>query len=137
MLNTKIDRYEKLFRSLLKNDSVRRYEKELQESVDGMGWWKRNVFSRKKRKQIDTEVGSIRAIRDDKLDMMRLNIARWSEEMKLERDNGHEHSVVYFREHQGKGELKAYYTNDWQFQYQPEIGTLGARLRELSERRQT
>ena len=113
MLNSKINRYEDHFRKLLENDSVKRYQGELQESVDSMGWWKRNVFWRKKRKTTEAEIKEIQSVRDDRLELVRINVARWSDNIALREDMGPSQSVLYFREHRGRGDLKAYYTSDW------------------------
>ena len=116
MLNSKIDRYEKLFGDLLENDSVKKYEKELQHSVDKMRWWRKNVFTRREYKRKVETREKVREIRDDSLDKARLNIARWSEHLAGINDAGLEQSVLYYRDQDGKGEIKAYYTSDWQLQ---------------------
>ena len=43
-----------------------------------------------------------------------LNLARWSEEITRGRDAGPDQAVVYYREQEGRGALKAYYTSDLQ-----------------------
>lgn len=111
-LNAKIDRYETAFRDLLKEDSVRGYQKELQDSVEGMGWWKKNVFAGKEHSQAEADINKIHELRADRLVELRLNIARWSEELGRGRDSGLEQAVVYYREEEGRGALKAYYTSD-------------------------
>ena len=116
MLNAKINRYEGSFSNLLKNDSVQRYRDELQESVDSMGWWTRNVFARKQGKQAEQEIEETRAIHESDLEPVRLNIARWSEHLKLGKDSGHEQSVWYYRGRNGEEDLKAFYTSDWKLQ---------------------
>ena len=113
-LNDKIDRYETLFRDLLEEDSVRDYQKELQDSVEGMGWWKKNVFAGKEHNQAEADIKKIHEIRSDHLVELRLNIARWSEDLASGRDIGQDQAVVYYREQEGKGDLRAYYTSDLQ-----------------------
>ena len=113
-LNDKIDRYETAFRNLLTEDSVRGYQKELQNSVEGMSWWKKNVFVGKESNQAETDIKKIYEIRDDGFDDLRLNLARWSEEITRGRDAGPDQAVVYYREQEGRGTLKAYYTSDLQ-----------------------
>ena len=113
-LNDKIDRYETAFRNLLTEDSVRGYQKELQNSVEGMSWWKKNVFVGKESNQAETDIKKIYEIRDDGFDDLRLNLARWSEELTRGRDAGPDQAVVYYREQEGRGALKAYYTSDLQ-----------------------
>ena len=114
-LNAKIDRYESHFRQLLENDSVKRYQSQMQESVDSMGWWKRNVFLRKQRRTREAEIKEIQSVRDEKLELARMNIARWTDNIASGQDTGPSQSVLYYREHSGKGDLRAYYTSDWQF----------------------
>ena len=113
-LNAKIDRYEEHFRQLLEHDSVKRYQAEMQESVDSMGWWKRNVLLRKQRKKKEADIKDIQSVRDDKLELVRMSLARWSDNLALGEDTAPSQSVVYYREHGGKGDLRAYYTSDWQ-----------------------
>ena len=96
-------------------DSVQGYQEQLKESVDGMSWWKRNVFAKSERRQKEKDIESIGAIRMDGLDDLRLNVAHWSNNL-AGRDAGQEQSVVYYRENAGKGDVKAYYTSDLQLE---------------------
>ena len=93
---------------------MRGYQKELQNSVEGMSWWKKNVFVGKESNQVETDIKKIYEIRDDGFDDLRLNLARWSEEITRGRDAGPDQAVVYYREQEGRGALKAYYTSDLQ-----------------------
>ncbi len=111
-LNAKIDRYETAFRALLEEDSVRGYQKELQDSVEGMSWWKKNVFAGKESSEAEADINKIHELRADRLIELRLNLARWSEELAQGRDPGPEQAAVYYREKDGRGALKAYYTSD-------------------------
>ena len=119
VLNAKINRYETAFRSLLEEDAVRGYQKELQHAVEGMSWWKKNISARKDRKGLETDIKEIHEIRDDRLDTLRLNIARWSDDLAQGRDAGQDHAVLYYREQGGTGALRAYYTSDLQLVRQP------------------
>ena len=85
--------------------SVQGYQEQLKESVDGMSWWKRNVFATGERRQKEKDITSIGAIRADSLENVRLNIVHWSQDL-AGRDAGQEQSVVYYREHAGKGNVK-------------------------------
>lgn len=116
MLNDKIERYESHFRQLLENDSVKRYQEEMQASVDNMGWWKSNVFRRKERKITEADIKEAQSIRDDRLELVRISLARWTDNIHLGEDRGPSQSVLYYRDNKGKGDLKAYYTSDWQLQ---------------------
>ncbi len=42
------------------------------------------------------------------------NIAGWTDDPVLGKDSCQKQSVFFYRENDGKGELKAYYTSDWQ-----------------------
>lgn len=117
-LNDKLDRYETEFRELLSTDSVKAYQKQLESSVAGMGWWKRNVFARGDKGKKEQEIDSLKEIRTEQLGQVRLNIARWSADFASGRDAGHEQSVIYYRDRGGKGDLKAYYTSDLRFEPQ-------------------
>ena len=101
------------FRALLHKDSVQGYQEQLKKSVDGMSWWKRNVFAKREHRQKEKDIKSISAIRTGRLNEVQLNVARWSQDLGGQ-DAGQEQSVVYYREHAGKGNVKAYYTSDLQ-----------------------
>ena len=122
MLNSKVDRHETSFRALLDKDSVQGYQEQLKESVDGMSWWKRNVFATGERRQKEKDITSTARMRfariagqEQSVDNLRLNIAHWSQDL-AGRDAGQEQSVVYYRENAGKGNVKAYYTRDLQLE---------------------
>ena len=112
-LNSKVDRHETSFRALLDKDLVKDYQEQLKKSVDGMSWWKRNVFAKSERRQKEKDIESISAIRTGRLNEVQLNVARWSQDLGGQ-DAGQEQSVVYYRENAGKGNVKAYYTSDLQ-----------------------
>ncbi len=110
----KTDLYRRSFTDLLENDSVKEYENKLKDSVNKMNWWARNISARKKHDDKVADIEAVGNIRDGSYDDLRLNLARWSDDLTLGKDSGREQSVVYFRENYGKGELKAHYTSDWQ-----------------------
>ena len=113
ILNSKVDRHESSFRTLLDKDLVKGYQEQLMRSVEGMSWWKRNVFAKSEHRQKEKDIISIGEIRTDHIDDLRLNVARWSQDF-AGRDAGQEQSVVYYRENDGKGNVKAHYTSDLQ-----------------------
>ena len=110
----KTDLYGRSFTDLLENDSVKEYEEKLKKSVNDMSWWARNIFARKTHDDKADAIKKVSDIRDGSYDDLRLNLARWSDDLTLGKDSGREQSVVYFRENYGKGKLKAHYTSDWQ-----------------------
>ena len=115
-LNTKIAGYVRSFRDLLNNDKVKEYEDKLRVSVEEMDWFDRNISAGKEHDKKGQLIEKIRTIRDDSLEPIRLSVARWSERLDSMKDSGLEQSVLYYREDNGGGELKAYYTSDWQLQ---------------------
>lgn len=115
MLDSKIDRYAALFEEALKRDSVKEYKKELQDSLDDMNWWQRNISGRKLTKESKDKIATLYDIGERRLDTIR-QLARCSQDIRKGRGVGHEHSIVYYRENNGKGDLKAYYTGDWSLQ---------------------
>ena len=116
MLNSKINRYEKVFTGILENDSVKKYRNELKQSIDGMNWLQRCWdFGKKRRKMVD-EMQSIDKIREDGLDKARRDVAKWAGKISSMTDTGPEYSAIFYRDHDGQGELKAYYTRDLQLQ---------------------
>lgn len=124
-LNSKMADYEQSFRDLLENDSVRDYREQLQDSVDNMGWWKRNVFERGTRVEKEAEIERVQSGPERRLATQRLDISEWSDDLASQKDVGQKQAIIYYRENGGRGELKAYYTSDWQFQEHPEPETTG------------
>ena len=110
-LNRKIDEYEIGFRALLEENPLLEYQKELEQSVEDMGWWKRNVARRKDRKMLEESAEETQRIRTDQLQPVLTDIQTWGDSIE-HGDDGLEQSVIYYREDEGKGELKAYYTSD-------------------------
>ena len=53
-------------------------------------------------------------LRSPERDTLLPNIAGWTDDPVLGKDSGQKQSVFFYRENDGKGELKAYYTSDWQ-----------------------
>lgn len=118
-LNAKMDDHEKSFRDLLENDSVRDYREHLQNSVDSMGWWKKNVFDRGARMGKEAEIDRVQSGPERRLASLRLDISEWSDDLASQEDVGQKQAIIYYRENGGHGDLKAYYTSDWQLQKQP------------------
>ena len=110
-LNGKIDEYETGFRALLEGNPLLEYQKELEQSVEDMSWWNRNVARRKDRKKLEESAEETLRIRADQLQPVLLDIQTWADSIE-HGDDGLDQSIIYYREDEGKGELKAYYTSD-------------------------
>ncbi len=118
VLNSKIDQYERSFRKLLEEDSVSEYRKDLQDSVDSMRWWNRNVLERGTRKAKEAEIERIESGPEHRLETFKLYIAKWLDDLASNNDVGQSRTVIFYREDGGRGDLNAYYTDDWQFKGQ-------------------
>ncbi|GEM_PF-3891440 len=124
-LTSRIDDYEKSFRDLLKKDSIEEYRKRLQNSVGRMGWWKRNVFRRRTRMEREAEIDRIQSGPERSLVTLRPYISKCLDDLASLKDVGQKQAIIYYRENGGRGDLKAYYTSDWQLQEQPQTKTTG------------
>lgn len=124
-LNAKIDDYEKSFGDLLVNDSVREYREHLQSSVESMGWWTKNVFARGTRMEKEAEIDRIQSGPERRLATLRPHISQCLEDLASQKDVGQKQAIIYYRENGGRGDLKAYYTSDWELQEQPRPKTTG------------
>ncbi len=89
---------------LLANNPVAKYLKQLEKAGEGMGAIKKMVFA-KKFEALMTETKETTEKVEQIKEMLRSASANAADQ---------EHSVVFYREHGGKGDLKAYYTTDWQ-----------------------
>ncbi len=118
-LNERMDDHEKSFRNLLERDSVKGYREHLQNFVGRMGWWKRNVFRRGARIAKEAEIDRIQSGPERSLATLRPYISEWLDDLASQRDVGQKQAIIYYRENGGRGDLKAYYTSDWQLQEQP------------------
>ena len=114
-LNRKIEAYEGGFRRILEDNPVLEYRRQLEQSVKSMSWWKRNIVQRKERKKREESAERARSIHEDQLrDSVFLDIREWidSEKRYDERDKGIDQAIIFCREDEGRGEMKAYYTGD-------------------------
>ena len=102
-LNSKINDYEKYFRDLLKKDSVSEYREHLQNTVDSMGWWNRNVVERGARKKKEAEIGRIQSGPERRNESLQSSIAQWSDNLASQKDVGQKQAIIYYRENGGRG----------------------------------
>ena len=97
------------------NNPLKQVEKELRDSVEGMSWWESNISKRgRARKEASIQATNVRA---ERLEPVVLELQKWSDSLTEHEDEGLQQSVVYYREDNGKGDLKAYYTSDLRLQY--------------------
>ena len=106
-VNSKIALYEASFKYLSENTPLKQHQDELQKAVDGMGFLMKNVFAKHKFKktmaEIEATAEKVKQIQD---------ILSSPVDPKSDDSSEQQHSVVYYREQNGKGALKAYYTAD-------------------------
>ena len=106
-VNSKIALYEASFKYLSENTPLKQHQDELQKAVAGMGFLMKNVFARHKFKksmaEIEATAEKVKQIQD---------ILSSPVDPKSDDSSEQQHSVVYYREQNGKGALKAHYTAD-------------------------
>ena len=110
-LHQKVQRTRTGFAKLLEDNPLVQYQKELNQSLDDMGWWARYVF-RGKRKELENASESVLRVRADDMPRVLSSMQSWSDSMGESDDAGLAQSVVYYRDDAGAGRLKAYYTGD-------------------------
>ena len=79
---------------------------------EDMNWWDKHVVERRERREKEVELKHVSRIREDDLRPMLKSMKSWSDSPDKSDDPGLAQSVVYYREDDGEGELKAYYTDD-------------------------
>ena len=109
-LEKKVKRYEDDFRSLAENSPTEEYRSGLEKSIDRMNWWNRNVFKRRERSK-KNEISE--------LDQLTTDVRSWEGDVEGETgdaaDPASDYSLVFWRENDGEGKLRAHYTADYQF----------------------
>ena len=116
-LEKKAARYEDDFGTLAAHSPTKKFVEVLQNSLDDMGWWKRHVFKKGDAKATkaaieETDTG--------------VDLSPWGEE--ADNDTGARadpagvYSMIFWRDHGGKGELKAWYTADYELKIREEPG---------------
>ena len=111
-LNQKVDQTRTGFAKLLEDNPLVQYERELKKSLDDMGWWAKNVLRRNEKDELESTSASVLGVRADDLTPVLSSMRSWSDSLGELDDAGLAQSVVYFRDTDGKGKLKAYYTSD-------------------------
>ena len=111
-LHQKIQRTRTGFAKLLEDNPLVQYQSELKQSLEDMGFWARNVFRRGERKERESAIASVLEVRADDLAPVLSLMQSWSDSVGESDDKGLAQSIVYYRDDDGAGELKAYYTSD-------------------------
>ena len=106
MVNSKIAVYEASFEYLSENAPLKQHKDELQKAVDGMGFLMKKVFARQKFKKTIAEIEATA----EKVKQIQ-EILSSPVDPKSDDSLEPQHFVCY-REQNGKGDLKAYYTAD-------------------------
>ncbi len=107
MVESKIALYEASFRYLSETTPLKKHQEDLQKAVDDMGFLTKKVLARNKFKKTMADIEATAE-----------KVKRTQEILSspLDPQSGdatdQQVSVVYYREQSGKGDLKAYYTND-------------------------
>ncbi len=111
-LHQKVQRTRKGFANLLDDNPLVQYQNELNQSLEDMVWWER-MYSRRDEKY---ELKSARALASElySSDLIPVldSIQSWSDSIGDLDDAGLAQSIVYYRDDDGAGTLKAYYTGD-------------------------
>ena len=114
VLTDKVSKTYGRFKKLLEGNPMVHYQKQMEHTLDEFNWWQRNVSRRTESKELRSRVADTKGVRADDLTGVLTSIQSWSDSLDQE-DIGLRQSVVYYRENDGKGDLKAYYTSDLQF----------------------
>ena len=121
-LNRKVQTTRQRLADLLEKNPLVQYQDELKRTLEHMGWWERTVSQRGRKKTLKKTSELTTQIRADDLAPVSSSMRSWSDSLagSHDHDEGLLQAVVYYRGDEGKGELKAYYTQD--IQLQPEQG---------------
>ena len=106
MVDSKIAVYEASFEYLSENMPLKQRQEELQKAVDGMGFLMKKVFATKKFKKTVAEIEATAKKVKQIQEILSSPVDPKSD------DSSEQQHFVYYREQNGKGDLKAYYTAD-------------------------
>ena len=97
---------------LLREDWFERYLEDLHNSLDKMGRLQRNVLQRGRAKRLADKAELAKGIRDNEMAQVRDAIRNWSNAMAVRDEKAREQLIVYYRDANGEGELRACYTDE-------------------------
>ena len=106
MMISKIAVYEASFGYLAETTPLKQRQDELQKAVDDMGFLMKNVFARQKFKKTIAEIEATAEKVKQIQEILSSPVDPKSD------DSSEQQHFVYYREQNGKGDLKAYYTAD-------------------------
>ena len=109
LLESKIELYEESFRYLSEKHPLQQHREALQKSVNDMGFLKK-IFAKSKFNKTTAEIEAI----GEKMKQIQ-EILSSPVDPQSGRSPEQQHLLVYYREQNGKGDLKAYYTSDLKF----------------------
>ena len=108
-LERKVKKYVEDFDALATSGPTAEYRNRLRKSIGRMKWWNRNVVQRRERRKKEKEIGE--------LDQLTTDVRSWEgdigEETGAVTDPASNYSLVFWRESNGKGKLRAHYTDDY------------------------
>ena len=107
LLESKIKLYEESFRYLSQKHPLQQHQEALQKSVNDMGFLMKKIFARSKFNKTAAEIEAI----SEKMKQIQ-EILSSPVDPQSGRSPEQQHLLVYYREQNGRGDLKAYYTND-------------------------
>ncbi len=97
-LKRKVTKYEADFNALATTGPTDDYRNSLRKSIDRMKWWNRNVFQRRERRKKEKDIGELDRLTD---------VKSWEGESGAPTDPASNYSLVFWRECDGKGKLRA------------------------------
>ena len=95
---------------LLEGNWLERYLEALEKSLKKTGLWQ--VIQRRRRKVLETTAEQAKAIRDNELAQVQDSIRSWLQAMEKRDETARRQTIVYYRDDNGEGEPKSYYTDD-------------------------
>ena len=103
---------------LLMGNWLERYLEALENSLKETGWWQRKVFQRRRGKTLESTTERAKAIRDNELAQVQDAIRTWLRAVAVRDETVRRQTIVYYRDENGEGEPKSYYTADVRLQLQ-------------------
>ena len=111
-LDARIEAFRQGATGLLEDNWLERYQQVLEQLLQEMGWSQRKVTQRKRVKALENAVERAKAIRDNELAQVRDAMKTLLQAMAERDETARQQSIVYYRDENGKGEARAYYTVD-------------------------
>ena len=97
---------------LLEGNWLEQYLEALEKSLKETGWLRSKVFQRRRRKVLKNTAEQAKAIRDNELAQVQDSIRTWLQAMEERDEIARRQTIVYYRDENGEGEPKSYYTAD-------------------------